>query len=97
MVMPLAPQRSCSALAALHSTKSFLSGDLPDSVIITTATQRSTRVAVTTTSDGEPSLFANYSRAAFDREDLRDRDHLVENRGFERQDQPEKEARVWEA
>lgn len=64
---------------------------------VCTQKQRATRVAVTSTHDGEPCLFANYSRAAYDREDLPDRDHLVENKGFERQDNPDKEARVWEA
>ncbi|KIW92734.1 uncharacterized protein Z519_06582 [Cladophialophora bantiana CBS 173.52] len=64
---------------------------------VTTCKQRTTRVAVTSTSDGEPCLFTNYSRASYDREDLSDRDHLVDNKGFERQDNPENEARVWEA
>ncbi|OQU96994.1 hypothetical protein CLAIMM_02999 [Cladophialophora immunda] len=64
---------------------------------VTTHKQRITRVAVTSTSDGEPCLFTNYSRASYDREDLSERDDLVENKGFERQDNPDNEACVWEA
>jgi hypothetical protein len=63
---------------------------------VTTGKQRTTRVAVTSTSDGDPCLFTNYSRASYG-EGLSDRDHLVDNKGFERQDNPDKEARVWEA
>lgn len=64
-----------------------------------TGKQRRIRVAVTATHDGEPCIFSNYSRASYERDEGtdRDHDHLVENKGFERQDQPNKEARVWEA
>lgn len=64
---------------------------------VTTLKQRTARVAVTSTSDGYPCLFTNYSRAAYAREDLSDLDHLIDNKGFERQDNPGKEAKVWEA
>jgi hypothetical protein len=62
-----------------------------------TGKQRRTRVAVTTTSDGEPCIFSNYSRTTYERDENGDRDHLVENKGFERQDDPSREARVWQA
>ncbi|OCT45695.1 hypothetical protein CLCR_01405 [Cladophialophora carrionii] len=59
--------------------------------------QRTARVAVTSTSEGSPCLFTNYSRASYARADVSDVEHLVDNRGFERQDNPDMEARVWEA
>ena len=62
-----------------------------------TGKQRRTRVAVTTTNDGEPCIFSNYSRTSYDREDHSDDDHLVKNKGFERQNNPSQEARVWQA
>lgn len=74
-----------------------------------TCRQRSVRVAVTATSDGEPCIFTNYSRASLAKdeitagdhkvlqEEFADSDHLVENKGFERQDDPSREAKVWEA
>lgn len=62
-----------------------------------TGKQRRTRVAVTTTNDGEPCIFSNYSRMSYDREDKSGHDHLVRNKGFERQDNPCREARVWQA
>ncbi|EXJ60918.1 hypothetical protein A1O7_05071 [Cladophialophora yegresii CBS 114405] len=59
--------------------------------------QRTARVAVTSTSDGSPCLFTNYNRASYARADGSDAEDLVVNRGFERQDNPDMEARVWEA
>ncbi|OAP64551.1 hypothetical protein AYL99_00523 [Fonsecaea erecta] len=103
--------RIANIMMALRLIKSrYKSGNLRSSLLtffdqdqpifggaVTTFKQRTTRVAVTSTSDGEPCLFTNYSRASYDRGDLSERDHLVDNKGFERQDNPDSEARVWEA
>jgi hypothetical protein len=58
--------------------------------------QRAVRVAVTATSSGYPCIFTNYSRANFKRGQPEDNE-LGNTKGFEREDDLEKEARIWEA
>lgn len=62
----------------------------------TTRKQRVVRAAVTTTSSGQPCIFSNYSRAIFKRDQLED-DALGNSKDFEREDDPKKEAKIWEA
>jgi hypothetical protein len=59
--------------------------------------RRSVRVAVTSTSSGQPSIFSNYSRAVMRSGPEADADYLNTEKDFEREDDPECEARVWEA
>lgn len=61
-----------------------------------TGRQRAVRVAVTATSSGYPCIFTNYSRAKYKRETQEDND-LRSAKGFEREGDPEKEARIWQA
>jgi hypothetical protein len=69
-----------------------------------TRQQRSTRVAVTSSLDGNPWIISNYSRppAPLDSDKLRRVETASENTqpvgpGFEREDEPEKEMKIWEA
>jgi hypothetical protein len=69
-----------------------------------TRQQRSTRVAVTSSLDGNPWIISNYSRppAPLDTNKLRRVETALDNTqpggpGFEREDEPEKEMKIWEA
>lgn len=69
-----------------------------------TRQQRSTRVAVTSSLDGNPWIISNYSRplALLDTYELRRVPSAQDNTqpggsGFEREDEPEKEMKIWEA
>lgn len=67
----------------------------------TTGRQRLVRVAVTSTSAGHACIFSNYSRAplapnkqqAMEEES----DYLESEKDFEREDDPVREAKIWEA
>ena len=70
-----------------------------------TASQRKVRVAVTSTTSGEPCIFTNYNRitstgtlptenAGFIRANL---SFHSDNKDFEREDEQSREAKVWEA
>ncbi|KAL9044870.1 MAG: hypothetical protein Q9214_002025 [Letrouitia sp. 1 TL-2023] len=66
---------------------SQLSGDMsmfPASTF--TGSQRKVRVAVTSTTSGEPCIFTNYNRMV-----------STDSKDFEREDEQSKEAKVWEA
>jgi hypothetical protein len=69
-----------------------------------TRQQRFTRVAVTSSLDGNPCIISNYSRppAPLDANELRRVASAPDNTqpsgpGFEREDEPEKEMKIWEA
>jgi hypothetical protein len=59
--------------------------------------RRRTRVAVTSTSSGQPSIFSNYSRAVIRSDPGAGVDYLNTEKDFEREDDPACEARIWEA
>ena len=59
--------------------------------------RRRTRVAVTSTSSGQPYIFTNYSRAGMRSDPGADVDCLNTERDLEREDDPACEARIWEA
>src|SRR2546423_3594521 len=59
--------------------------------------RRRARVAVTSTSSGQPSIFSNYSRATMRSGPEADVDYLNTEKDFEREDDPTCEARIWEA
>lgn len=59
--------------------------------------RRRARVAVTSTSSGQPSIFSNYSRAIMRSDPEADVDYLNTEKDFEREDDPTCEARIWEA
>jgi hypothetical protein len=59
--------------------------------------RRRARVAVTSTSSGQPSIFSNYSRAVIRSGPEGDVDYLNTEKDFEREDDPACKARIWEA
>ena len=85
---------------------SQFSGDMsmfPASTV--TSSQRKVRVAVTSTTSGEPCIFTNYNRMISTGKHSVEHERLTEanlatspdSKDFEREDEQSKEAKVWEA
>ena len=72
----------------------------PSSIV--TGSQRKVRVAVTSTTSGEPCIFTNYNRMISTGKSqqirrIKAEPATADNKDFEREDEQSKEAKVWEA